>query len=191
MKWLRALLIVCIACWAALPVQAAEHAVQSPNSSQLNVPTPPALVPCISATNCNRNPKDLEAFVEQFYKWYVANHETHFDTQLSKAQKARYRAEQRMVLDRLLTPRFLQWEKVAFTETVPVNHDFCPPDTAIFMCVQDYNLEEILKTKATTITTGNTEAIIQAHLNPRFPVAVRLKISKGYWKIDGVMRLDD
>lgn len=113
-----------------------------------NIPhkKPPALVTCKTKTTCDHNPKHLEQFVADFYKWYVTsvNEELSFSKktfstkQLENRKKLHDQNEEHILKERL-SPRFYVWRQKSFDNygSAFSDNQYCSGDIDPITCSQD------------------------------------------------------
>lgn len=167
----------------------------------------PILVECTDV-QCDRDPKHLEKFVADFYKWLIAEDikRSNYISDISKNKTPPEIAERQANYDSIgnsrflrhaLTPDFYHWTTI-YTADPPPPHDprYCPEGTNALFCTQAHNEDQFasasLATNAMTDTTADIDIALPAlgRFAKAYNLQVRLLVQNGAWLIDGITRPD-
>jgi len=174
---------------------------------------PPELIECRSEASCDRDPAHLEKYVADFYKWYVASINTVFSPswdklspQERKERRQDHEKKQHRFLKERISPRFKEWLRKSTPPPGECCADvydphFCPSDSDPIICAQDWHDEwmfhasaKMVEAKSDVVTLIATFPIQPNEFGePSSPylLSVNMKLIKGLWLVDGVIRLDD
>jgi hypothetical protein len=160
---------------------------------------PPELVECKTPATCDRDPKHLEKFVADFYKWYIGK-EVEFESipwssSPSKEQKDllnKFVKTEEDIYRKLLSPSFYKWKENVSIEMDYTNYKYCSPGTNTLLCAQDFNEKWASNASAKIVKLEQNSAILTVDLpqlgdnSMHLILSVELKLINGQWLINAV-----